>query len=450
MYQHPTEQQLTEYKKRTLAPDAFLVVHGHVSECARCAARCYEPSQVRTDYDTLLVALTPAADELPFHLTDGTVAGYVADELDEIDRETAVTHLEVCTECAATVARLRAVQEDSAPVAANPTATPPATADAPIPVRNNRWQLWPLRLSRAIPMQLAAIVLILAALLGAVWFLLKARNARTPKLVRDDIPTASANEGQPFDKNETPTPSPESEPAREQPERIVLALNDAGQQVTLDTQGNLAGLEQLPERVRMQIKSALATRRLARPSSINELDRQTGTLRGAGKRNGLPFGLLAPLGVVVESARPTFRWQPLAGADAYNVTVTDDQLNEVATSGPLTATSWRAPQSLARGAIYSWQVTAHKKGGQSVTSPAPPAPQAKFQVLAQTRLTELRHARRLYPNSHLALGVLYAQAGLLDDAAREFQTLARDNPQADVARKLLQDVRSFSARRRSG
>jgi anti-sigma factor RsiW len=448
MYQHPTEQQLMEYKRRTLAPDAFLVIHRHVSECARCAARCYEPSQARTDYETLLTALTPATDEPPYHLTAETAAGYVTDDLDEIDREAAVTHLEVCAECAVTVARLRAAREDSAYASANLAETPTAT-DALADDRN-RWQLWPARLSRPSPLQLAAAVLTLAVLLGAAWLLLRARNAQTPKLVRDDTPLAPANESLPPDTNRTPAPSPQTEPAREQPAQIVLALNDSGRQVTLDEQGNLAGLEQLPERVRMQIKSALINQRLARPSALDELDSRTGTLRGEGERNGLPFRLLAPLGVVVESDRPTFRWQPLAGAERYDVTVTDDQLNEVATSGPVTTTYWRAPRSLARGATYSWQVTAHKKGGPSFTSPAPPAPQAKFQVLAQTRLTELQHARRLYPNSHLALGMLYAQAGLLDDAAREFQALARDNPQSDVARKLLREVRAFNARRRSG
>src|SRR5437868_6300266 len=101
MYQHPTEQQLTEYQQRTLAPDIFLAVHEHVAECARCAARCYEPSQSRTDYEMLLAALTPAADDAPYHLTHETAAAYGADKLDELDREPVVSHVEVCAECAA-------------------------------------------------------------------------------------------------------------------------------------------------------------------------------------------------------------------------------------------------------------------------------------------------------------------------------------------------------------
>jgi hypothetical protein len=428
MYQHPTEQQLMEYRRRNLAPDAFLVVHGHVSECARCAALCYEPGQALADHQTLLAALTPAADEPPYHLTTEAAANYVADGLDESDREAAATHLEVCAECAATVTRLRAAREVSAPARAG-----------------NRWQLWPVR-----PLQLAAAVLLLAVLLGAAWLLFRPRNAQTPELAGHDIPPAQANEAPPPGTNWQPAPSPQPEPTREQSARIVVALNDAGRQITLDAQGHLAGLEQLPEELRTQIKSALVTQRLARAPALDELNSEAGVLRGGGQQDGLPFRLVAPLGVVVESDRPTFRWQPLAGADRYNVTVTDDNLNEVAASGPVTATSWRVPRSLARGRVYSWQVTAHKKDGQAVTSPVLPAPPAKFQVLAQKQLRELRDARKLYPDSHLTLGVLYAQAGLLDDAAREFQALARANPRSDVARKLFGEVRALSARRRPG
>ncbi|HWT01420.1 MAG TPA: hypothetical protein VN256_14320 [Pyrinomonadaceae bacterium] len=427
MYQHPTEQQLMEYKRRNLAPDAFLVVHGHVSECARCAARCYEPSQARADQEALLDALTPDDDEPPYHLTAETASGYVADGLDEIDREAAATHLEVCAECAAEVARLRSAREVPAPARAG-----------------NRWRLWPLR-----PVQLAAAALALAVLLGAAWLFFRSRNAQAPERAGQDTQPAQASEAPPPDKDAPPAPPPQPEPTPAPTARTVVALNDSGRQVTLDAQGNLAGLERLPEELRAQISSALVTQRLARAPALDDLSDEAGVLRG-GVQSGLPFGLLAPLGVVVESDSPTFRWQPLAGADRYSVTVTDDKLNEVAASGPVTATSWRAPRPLARGVTYSWQVTAHKKDGQAVTSPVLPAPPAKFQVLAQKRLRELRDARGLYPDSHLALGVLYAQAGLLDEAAREFEALARANPRADVVRKLLGEVRALSARRRQG
>ena len=46
-------------------------------------------------------------------------------------------------------------------------------------------------------------------------------------------------------------------------------------------------------------------------------------------------------------------------------------------------------------------------------------------------------------NSHLALGVFYTRAGLLNEAEREFQRLVKLNPQSELARKLLQSVRSI-------
>ena len=428
MYQHPTEQQLTEYRQRTLAPDAFLAVHGHVSECARCAARCYEPSQSCTDYETLLAALTPAADEPPYHLTHETAAAYIVDKLDEIDREPVVTHLEVCAECAAMVEQLRALP------AASPAAQPPASA---ADRRRLTWmQLWPVGLPQLRPLQLAAAGLLLVALLATALLLLRARDSQPAKLVRQDAPSIDGN------LQPTPAPSPQSEPTQAQAAPIVLALNDGGEQITLDAQGNLAGLEQLPEQVRRQIKATLITQQLARPAVLADLNRQPSTLLGAADNNGLPFRLIAPLGAVVESDRPSFRWQSLAGAETYIVTVTDNSLNEVASSGPLSATTWRMPQPLARGVTYSWQVTARRQDGQTVTSPMLPAPQAKFQVLARARLDELQRVRSAYPDSHLSLGVLYAQAGLLDEAMREFQALVRANPQSPVARKLLRSVRA--------
>lgn len=442
MYQHPTEQQLTEYKRRTLAPDAFRVIHGHISECVRCSARCYEQTQTRTDYETLLAALTPAADELPYHLTDETAIDYIADKLNEIDREPAVTHLEVCAECSAMIARIRAAREEPVLASTNP-AIASATTVARLPAQT--WfKLWPARLSQLRHLQLAAAVLLFVVLLGAALLLFRAGDTQPAKLVRQDTPPENDN-AQP-----TPATSPQPEPTPAQPAQIVLDLKDAGRQVTLDAKGNLAGLEHLPEQLRQQIKSVLIKQQIPRAAILDDLNRRPGTLLGEGDRNGLPFRLLAPLGVVIESDQPTFRWQPLAGADSYNVTVTDDKLNEVATSGPVMATSWRVPHSLARGGTYSWQVTAHKKDGQTVTSPVLPAPQAKFQVLARTRLKELRQARRVYPDSYLTLGILYAQAGMLNDAAREFQALVQANPQADVVHKLLRDVRALNARRRSG
>jgi len=40
MMEHPTKQELHEYRSRLLAPAAFLSVHQHVATCPGCAAQC--------------------------------------------------------------------------------------------------------------------------------------------------------------------------------------------------------------------------------------------------------------------------------------------------------------------------------------------------------------------------------------------------------------------------
>jgi hypothetical protein len=152
------------------------------------------------------------------------------------------------------------------------------------------------------------------------------------------------------------------------------------------------------------------------------------------------FAVLDPLGNVLLSNRPTFRWSGLEGATGYVVEVYDEKFNAVATSPQLTALTWTT--TLSRGNVYSWQVKA-MKDGQEIKSPRPPAPQAKFRILDQAKANEIANARRSYPSSHLTLGLLYAQAGLLREAEQEFRLLQRANPNSDLARNLLRQVQSL-------
>jgi hypothetical protein len=150
--------------------------------------------------------------------------------------------------------------------------------------------------------------------------------------------------------------------------------------------------------------------------------------------------VLEPAGIVLLSDRPTFRWTRFEGASDYLVEIYDEQFKLVMSSPPITNLSWTAAQALPRGHVYSWQVKA-VKDGQEITVPRPPAPQAKFRVLDQTKANELANAKRAYGSSHLTLGLLFAEAGLLREAEHEFRLLQRANPQSEVVRKLLRQLR---------
>jgi hypothetical protein len=165
-------------------------------------------------------------------------------------------------------------------------------------------------------------------------------------------------------------------------------------------------------------------------------------LRKGGDNRGARFSVIDPVGIVLLSDRPTFRWSPLEGATGYIVEVYDDKLKQVLISPQLTDTSWRAPQSLERGGIYSWQVTA-SKGGEEFSSPRPPAPPAKFRILDQTLANEIVQARRAYASSHLTMALVYTQAGLLDEAEREFRALQKANPNSAISRRLLASAQAM-------
>ena len=142
------------------------------------------------------------------------------------------------------------------------------------------------------------------------------------------------------------------------------------------------------------------------------------------------------------SVRPTFSWSPLEGATGYIVEVYDDKLNQVITSSQGADTTWTASQSLKRGGIYSWQVTAIK-GGEEFISPRPPAPLAKFRILDEPLANELVQAQRDYASSHLTMALIYTKAGLLDKAEREFLELQKANPNSAISRRLLADLKAM-------
>jgi hypothetical protein len=385
--EHPTKQELEDYRWRVLAPAAFLSVHRHVAGCQQCAAECNQPQDVARDLDDLRTALLDAGDGKIYHLSAQEAVSYAHGELGEIDSEIAASHLSSCATCLSEVQRYTRAR--SAFV--------------------NRWQPW-----RVAAVVSCAVLLILLA----VW-LFRTKPTQNKKQVW--TPTNQA--------------SPQSSPA--------TMLNDGNQKITVDKQGKLAGLEQLPSATQQKIRAALQTGKLERSPALVQLSSRSSILLSE-SGNGLPFRLIGPLGLVVRSEQPTLRWHALEGAQSYQVIVTDADLNEVAASPTLNTTEWRISKPLKAGRIYSWQVSAMKDGAK-ITSPVLPAPQAKFKVLDRATSEVLLKAERAYPESHLTLGVLYAEAGLLDDAEQHLRLFISNNPRNDIAQKLLQNVTAMRA-----
>jgi hypothetical protein len=313
----------------------------------------------------------------------------------------------------------------------------------------------------------AACAALLVALLAGWWVI--GTRRQTPAVITETPqplpqPSPGVDGGPPLREGAGPTQSPDEKAVEEsgsRPEKgplrpgssdpadtgatrlreVVLSLTDGGGRVWLDGQGKVAGLEGLPSAWRRAVESVLVARRVDKPAVLEALSRDTEMLLGGPEEAGGAV-IVGPAGSVVESDRPSFRWRALRGETSYTVAVYDGRYELVAKSDRLSATEWTCPLALRRGATYTWQVTAFRDG-KTIVSPSPPAPEARFRVLGQAAAGELKRARRLYPASHLTLGVLYARAGMVEEAEREFRALAEANPDSAVAEGLLRSVRGW-------
>jgi anti-sigma factor RsiW len=430
MSEHLSQPLLTGYGERTLNADELLAVDRHLASCDVCYQRFTQISpgpQLTQQHHS---------KEEPFHLDyDLHLAAYVDGTLDDIDREIVESHVALCSDCAG---ELRDLQEFS-------RQNVPLTLESDR--KANRWffkqAYWPLN-----PQWTAAALILLLGVIAAivVWTMLRTRSPAEQEARTSPSEVERQAAGTPPGPEKVvaqPSPQQQARPdqATSQP---LIALNDGGGQITVDQTGHVNGLQSLPPDLRKNVERVLATREFQAPRSLVNLSTGSGTLRGGGSEQNtlLP---LDPVGVVLETDRPTFRWRALADARDYVVTIYDSRLRSVQSSGPIAGTEWTIATPLERGVMYSWQIST-VKDGKSIVAPKPPSPEARFRVLARNEATDLENAKRIHAGSHLAMGVLYLKYGLIDQAESELEALVRANPNSPVAAQLLTNLRSVRPR----
>jgi hypothetical protein len=143
----------------------------------------------------------------------------------------------------------------------------------------------------------------------------------------------------------------------------------------------------------------------------------------------------------VLSERPTFKWEPLAGAERYVVFVRDMTSDVEIESQAITGTEWTPEASLMRGHTYAWAVEA-VKDGRRIHAPAAQSADARFKILDKTQADELTRAKSAAVGSHLVMGIMYARYGLVNEAETELRTLRAENPRNQVVGRLVKSLRS--------
>jgi anti-sigma factor ChrR (cupin superfamily) len=390
---HLTEAQARAYRDRSLTASELLLASDHLAACEECRARISSSEAVHESVENIRKTLVAEA-AMPAHLTYDELAAYVDGTLEEASASHVKRHARECESCATNLNDFAALKRE---------------IKAPAKERADGSRLW--RWSMAWKGGLAFAGAAVCALL-----LITAR--------------------QPQRRTEAPgRPAPPSLAAS----AILSTIRDGDRVFAIGSDGRISGIDALGPSERTTIEQAIMAKRVELAPAPPELRGKRGVLLGSS--NDAPtVELLAPSGTLVESERPVFRWKAESGA-TYQVSVFDSGFDTITSSNWIDGTEWSAAKSLRRGVRYSWQLTVRRNGAE-FTLPAPPDPEAHFQILSAAAEAELNRLRSEFPGSHLVLGIFYAKAGLETEAILELRKLNDENPGSETTAALLGSIES--------
>jgi Putative zinc-finger len=427
---HLTNKQVEDYGRCQLPAREALFVSDHLAGCEMCRQRLESGANDDEEYLAVRAELLGEAEALTSpigHLTIEELTGFVDRALSGEELQVVEDHLTCCEECNLMVKDLLEFKDQVTPGFDRKHHPSGRRARD-----ESRWRqlfaAWPPLWPKPLVFGTALAACLLAVTGWLVWREWLGGNDN-PEITKVPSSPGVSTPG-------SPNPAPGSESS------LLVMLNDGEGQVALDREGKLSGLDHLPPASRQMVERALTSQTIERSQLLSELTRPEGISRGRGDR-GEGFSVIEPVGEVTITDRPTFRWSPLDGATSYTVEIYDENLRQVAVSQPVAGYTWRVTQPLKRGRVYAWLVKSTKDGRVEVS---PPAQEARFRILDQARVDELSAARRDYGSSHLVLGLLYAQAGVLDEAEREFSALQRANPKSEIINGLLMRIRKMRGR----
>ncbi len=433
MTEHLTKETIDRFRRSRLPSDELLDVSDHMADCKTCASLAGEDMLLQ-DQTTNFISAVRGREGLP-HLTYEQLEEYLDGRLPVAGIRAVDQHIATCGECDAEIEHLRSL------------ASAIENEDANVPAINRKrapfgwfWAFFPVRATSLAAAAVGVLILTLGSI--AVWRGVyrsdrneMAQQAESNILVNEPGATSVDPPGSLPEANLQANNDPQIGDAD-----LRYPLVDGSRKIGLTSEGKLSGYEDLPADLARTIAEALRTGTVRINGDLAELRTTQGVLMGHDPGSGkATMKLRSPIGEVIMTTTPTFSWDPLEGAENYVVDVFDGSFNKVASSGPLRNTSWSTPQ-LPRGSTYLWQVTA-TRGSEQIKAPQRPAPDAKFKIASRQSMNRIAQVKRLYPGHSLALGIAYSEAGLIRDALREFDILARSNPDSHVPRRIISSTR---------
>jgi hypothetical protein len=180
---------------------------------------------------------------------------------------------------------------------------------------------------------------------------------------------------------------------------------------------DVSELDTLPDSLRNGAMLLLTTETPEPPEAIVNLAVASGS------------NVLRPVSEAVEETQPVLYWSAAFGEPPYAVSITDERGQVIARAQGIQNTSWMVLTPLRRGGEYTWQV--------SVTGVSE---QASFRVLDDGQATLWRAMQTAHKDSHLVIGLVAEQLGLLGIAEREYTALTKAFPDSNTAALLLNNI----------
>jgi hypothetical protein len=186
---------------------------------------------------------------------------------------------------------------------------------------------------------------------------------------------------------------------------------------------DITELETLPDSLREGAMLLLTTETPELPDAIANLAIASGE------------NVLRPVSEAVEETQPVLYWSAAFGVPPYTVSVADDRGQVIARAQGIQNTSWMVLTPLHRGGEYTWQVTV-----SGATE------QASFRVLDDGQVMLWHAMLAAHRDSHLIIGLVAQQLGMLSIAEREYTALTKALPDSNTAGLLLNNVSDLRRR----